>query len=406
VETTLNSQWQEIAEKIIQKQVSRYGKWQKFQQGALVTINPYNGAIKVMVGGTDFENNQYNRVTQAQRQPGSTFKTFVYATAIASGITPYQTYLDAPYIVDGYQPKNYGDKYRGNYIPLHQALTSSVNVVAVKTLINVGWNPVIQVAKKMGIESELKPTYSLALGASEVNLLELTSAYGTLANQGIHQQSYGINRIVDAQGNVLYQPKFPSQKAIEPDAVNIITWMLQKVVNNGTGIPAQIGRPVAGKTGTSDQARDLWFIGYIPQLVTGVWLGNDDNQPTYGTSATAAAVWRSFMLEAVKDIPLAKFTAPPRNLSVKEATIKAEPIKPKKSYHQEVIQASIPSSRTRRTNYANKRRSYSRARKAKTTTKTTPVAQTNAPIIEKAPKTPPTTPPQAPLLNKPTKEKE
>ena len=417
VETTLNAEWQEVAENIIKKQVERYGKWQRFEQGALVAINPYNGAIKVMVGGTEFEDNQYNRVTQAQRQPGSTFKTFVYAAAISTGMTPYKAYLDAPYIVDGYQPKNYGNKYRGSHIPIYQALTSSVNVVAVQALIDTGWNPIINLAKKMGIESELKSTYSLALGASEVNLLELTSAYGTLANQGIHQQSYGINRILDSEGNVIYRPKFPNEKAIDPDAANITTWMLRKVVNNGTGIPAQIGRPVAGKTGTSDQSRDLWFIGYIPQLVTGVWLGNDDNKPTYGTSGIAAAIWRSFMLEAVKEMPIETFNSPPGKLTVKEASLEAEPIKPKKSYHQKVITTSASrstrtrtSQRTYRRSYS-RRRSYSNTRTRRTTTPkrttSTSTVKNNTPAINKAPKAvQKTTPSVAPVLNKPSKSKE
>jgi penicillin-binding protein 1A len=268
----------------------------------------------------------------------------------------------------------------------------------------------MKVAQKMGIESELKPTYSLALGASEVNLLELTSAYGTLANQGVHQQSYGISRILDSEGKVIYKANFPSQKAIDQEAANITTWMLQKVVKNGTGIPAQIGRPAAGKTGTSDKARDLWFIGYIPQLVTGVWLGNDDNKPTYGTSGTAAEIWRHFMLEAVKEMPIETFTAPPGNLSVKEATIKAEPIKPKKSYHQKIIQASTSGQTTRRSNSRSQRRYYSSRRRKivrrRPTVTTTPVKKTNTPSIKKAPKTVQASPAAAPVLNKSSKSKE
>jgi penicillin-binding protein 1A len=332
VETTLNAEWQKAAEIAVNRAITRYGKWQGFQQAALVAIDPRTGEIKAMVGGKDFGKHQFNRVTQAQRQPGSTFKPFVYSTAIAAGFSPYKSYLDAEFVVDGYKPENYEDKYRHKEVSLYDALRSSINIVALRTLLDVGWQPTIDIAKKMGIESELKPTYSLALGASEVNLLELTSAYGTLANKGVHQPSSGIVRVLDRHGKVLYQPKLKSQKALNEETSAIMTWMLQGVVNGGTGVPAQIGRPVAGKTGTSDKARDLWFIGYIPQLVTGVWLGNDDNRPTNGTSAMAAVTWRKFMLEAVKDIAIETF--PPRpSLSHRQDLIKAVPIKPRRSYY-------------------------------------------------------------------------
>lgn len=333
IETTLNPQWQQVAEKTVNTTITTYGKWQKFGQAALVSIDPRSGQIKAMVGGDDFEKNQYNRVTQAQRQPGSTFKTFVYSTAIAAGFSPNQGFLDAEYIVDGYKPENYGDTYSGQFVSMRNALARSLNVVAVKTLVDVGWNPVIKIAHKMGIESELKPTYSLALGASEVNLLELTSAYGTLANQGVHQQPYGISRILDRKGKVIYQVSFKPVEALDQETSAIMTWMLQGVVLGGTGQPAQIGRPVAGKTGTSDKARDLWFIGYIPQLVTGIWLGNDDNQPTWGASTTAAILWRQFMSNAVEGMPVAYFPNLPNQIDGRKGIIKAEPIKPKSSQY-------------------------------------------------------------------------
>jgi penicillin-binding protein 1A len=408
VHTTLNPQWQTIAENTVNDAIDKYGKWQKFSQGALVAVDPRNGEIKTMVGGTDFEANQFNRVTQAQRQPGSTFKTFVYATAIAGGFSPYKTYLDSPFIVDGYEPKNYNDKYKGT-VPIYQALTSSLNVVAVKNLIDVGWNPIIEVAQKMGIKSELKPTYSLALGASEVNLLELTSAYGTLANHGNYYSPHGIKTIVDGQGNIIYATtNFNPEIALDEDSANITTWMLQKVVLSGTGIPAQIGRPVAGKTGTSDDSRDLWFIGYIPQLVTGIWLGNDDNQETWGSSAITAQMWRTFMLEATKDLPIENFSQPPQKLVVKEKTIELEPLKPKKSYHTQIIQtsSSTPTSRSSRSRraYSRRRPTYSAPRRVvrrkSTVTNTQPVSKppTSEPVTQ-------TITPPPPQLNKTSKSK-
>ena len=330
VETTLNNQWQEAAEAAIKKAVTEYGRWQGFKQAALTAVDPRNGQIKAMVGGKDYKNHQYNRVTQAQRQPGSTFKTFVYTTAIAAGLSPNQTFQNSPYVVDGYRPENYGDRYSGVPVSIRKALASSLNVVAVQVLMKVGWNPIIEVAKKMGIESELKPTYSLALGAWEVNLLELTSAYGTLANLGLHQRAYGIDRVLDRHGQILYQAKFPPKEVIDHDTTAIMTSMLQGVVTGGTGTPAQLGkRPVAGKTGTSDKARDLWFIGYIPQLTAGVWLGNDNNRPTRGSSTTAAAIWKEFMEKAVKDTSIESFPPVP-NIEGREPSIKAEPISPKK----------------------------------------------------------------------------
>lgn len=393
VETTLNPKWQQSAQETVEQTVSRYGKWQRFEQAALVAIDPRNGQIKAMVGGNDYEKNQYNRVTQARRQPGSTFKTFVYSTAIAAGFSPNQGFLDAEYFVDGYKPENYGDTYSGEYVSMRNAFAKSLNVVAVKTLVDVGWNPIIRIAKRMGIESPLKPTYSLALGASEVNLLEITSAYGTLANRGVHHPSYGISRIIDRNGKILYEANFKPVKAIDEGTSDIMTWMLEGVVITGTGQPAQIGRPVAGKTGTSDQARDLWFIGYIPQLVTGIWLGNDDNQPTWGASTISAALWRQFMLNVVDDMPIISFPTLPK-IDGRKGSIKAEPIKPKNSYYkmpepqpsEEAGTANNdqpqPSRRRRRRNReqafipqpVQTRYNYSRRRKARTSVNSAPAS--------------------------------
>ncbi|PSB03533.1 penicillin-binding protein [Merismopedia glauca CCAP 1448/3] len=329
VETTLNPKWQSQAETAVNNIIQERGKEDNFSQAALVAINPRNGQIEAMVGGKNFGDNQFNRVTQAQRQPGSTFKMFVYTTAIAAGYSPYRSYLDAPVKVDEYQPKNFSEGYSG-WISMRDALVDSVNVIALKVLLDVGWNPTIETAKKMGIESDLKPTYSLALGGSEVNLLELTSAYGTLANKGVHVKPHAIRRIIDQKGQVIYQDKISSQKAIDEDTSAIMTWMLRAVVNEGTGQKARLGdRQVAGKTGTSDEARDLLFVGYIPQLVTGVWLGNDDNKPTWGASSSAAETWHKFMEPVVKEIPPEDFPKRPEKLEGREALIEVEPIKPK-----------------------------------------------------------------------------
>ncbi|MBD2184405.1 PBP1A family penicillin-binding protein [Planktothrix sp. FACHB-1375] len=332
VETTLDRQWQKNAEQSVQDVLKRYGSEQKFGQAALVSIDPRNGEVKAMVGGTDFEKTQFNRVTQAQRQPGSTFKGFLYTTAVAAGFSPYRGYLDAPLSIDGYTPKNYGGGYFG-WISMRDALATSINTVAVKVLLDVGFQPTIDIAHKMGIKSELKPTYSLALGASELNLLELTNGYGTLATGGVYAESHGIRRVLDQRGKVLYQANFKPQQAIDTETASIMNWMLREVVNGGTGRAAYLNdRPVAGKTGTSDEARDLWFIGYIPQAVTGVWLGNDDNSPTVGSSSTAAMTWHNFMVKAVDGMPVEKFAERPQKLEGRKATIAIQPIEPGKIY--------------------------------------------------------------------------
>jgi penicillin-binding protein 1A len=326
VETTLNPEWQTKAEEVVNSTVrSNRGS---FGQAAMVSIDPRTGGIKSMVGGTDFETHQFNRVTQAKRQPGSTFKPIVYATAIAGGISPNKSYLDAPFDVDGYKPKNAGKGFKGQ-ISMHDALINSVNIIAIKILIDTGWQPVIDNAKKMGIESKLEPYYSLALGGLEVNLLEITSAYTTFANRGIHNPVHGITRVINQKGEVLYQNKPEPGRVFEPGTTAIMTWMMRGVVNEGTATSAQIGRPVAGKTGTTDKERDLWFIGFVPQLVTGVWLGNDNNRPTGNASSTAAYAWSRFMTNAVKDLPVENFPPRPDDLSGRKPELKLDPIHPR-----------------------------------------------------------------------------
>ncbi|MEA5575785.1 penicillin-binding protein 1A [Anabaena sp. UHCC 0451] len=355
VETTLNPTWQNAAEAAVTKTLKTQGSWANFKEAALVAIDPRNGEIQAMVGGKDFGKNQFNRVTQAQRQPGSTFKGFVYAAAIATGKSPYDGYLDAPLVVDGYEPKNYSEKFYGS-MNLRDALTRSINTIAVKLLIDVGYEPTIKLAQDMGIKSELKPTYSLALGSNEVNLLELTSAYGSFATQGLHTEVHGIRRVLNRQGNIIWSANFQSKRALDADSAAIMTWMLRNVVRNGTGAAAQLNdRQVAGKTGTSDEARDLWFIGYIPQVVTGVWLGNDNNRPTYGSSTSAAYTWHEFMKKAVEGMPVEKFPERPK-LENRKGTIKAQPIKPKKILNRSVSNSDESSDQDNNNSSSRRRR--------------------------------------------------
>ena len=328
VETTVDLKWQKIAEQVVKNAIEVDGRRQGFEQAALVSIEAKTGKVKALVGGGNFNQSQFNRATQALRQPGSTFKGLVYAAGIAAGFSPYDSYEDEPIIFDGYQPNNYGKKFSG-WRSMSDALRASVNVVAVKVLVDVGFEPAIKLAYDMGIKSKLSPIYSLALGSSEVNLLELTNAYGTLASQGNFIEAHGIKRVIDQRGKVIYQADFKPKRVLDKNSAAITTWMLQSVVTGGTGGPAALGdRAVAGKTGTSEKVRDLWFIGYIPQVVTGVWLGNDDNYPTGGTSGTAAYNWRDFMSQAVKGMPVEEFPKLPK-LEGRKGSIKAKPVEPK-----------------------------------------------------------------------------
>ncbi len=331
VESTLNLKWQEAATRAIEDTVYVEGYGQGFSQAAMVAIDPKTGEIRSMVGGASFKDSQFNRVTQAQRQPGSTFKAFVYTAAIASGLSPYDGYQDIPFVVDGYKPKNYSSKYHG-WVPMTTALTNSFNIPAVRALIDVGFEPTLKLAHAMGIQSKLDPYYSTALGGNEVNLLELTSAYGTIAAQGYHAAPYGIQRVLDRSGRVIYETKVDRKSVLDPSSAAIMSWMLQQVVEGGTGTAAQLNRPVAGKTGTSEHARDLWFVGFIPQLAAGVWLGNDDNYQTYGSSATAAYVWQQYMKRAVEDLPVEKFPELPR-LEGRKGSLKAKPVRPGNMYN-------------------------------------------------------------------------
>ncbi len=328
VETTLDRDWQEVGEKVIKEAVDIDGAAQRFDQGALVAIDTTTGEVKALVGGRDFTESEFNRAIQAQRQPGSTFKSFVYAAAVAAGFSPTNGYQDLPLTVDGYKPKNYGNRY-GGWRSMIDSLAYSVNVVAVQVLIDVGFEPVIKLARDMGIQSEIKPTYSMALGSWEVNLLELTNAYATLAAEGKLIRAHGIKKVINQNGQVIYEAYFQPKQVLDRDSAAIVTWMLENVVKYGSGTNAYLyDRPVAGKTGTTEDARDLWFIGYTPQVATGIWFGNDDNQPTWGTSSTAAYNWQLFMKEIVENIPVKDFPEKP-SFYDRKPTIEAKPVDPK-----------------------------------------------------------------------------
>ena len=294
IRTSLNLEWQSKAEKIIKE------NYPEDTEGAIVSIEPSTGLIRVMVGGKNFNNNQFNRATQAFRSPGSTFKIFVYAAALKEGYKPTDLFIDTPKCWYGYCPKNFGDKYNGE-ISLEQSLKLSSNTIAVELLEKVGFEKVIQMANKLGVGKEiiLENYFPLAIGAYGETVLNMTAAYAGIANKGNYFTPNPFEEIIGPENNILlssYLNTRKGAKAVEPKIANMLNSMLKAAVEQGTGRVASIkGRAVAGKTGTSEGNRDLWFIGSIPQLTTGVWFGHDDNKKTNSSSGNAALAWKKFM---------------------------------------------------------------------------------------------------------------
>ena len=290
-------------------------------EGAVVTIEPQTGYVRAMVGGYDFFRSEFNRAVQARRQPGSAFKPFVYVAALEAGLTAATRVDDAPvsYAVgpngQAWKPDNYDLKFRGP-TTLQQALEESVNVVTVKIQERVGLNKTIQVARRFGITSPLDANLSLALGTSDLNLLELTSSYGALANQGAWLPPTTVRYITDAQGKLLEEHVPEPKEAVSPDTAYVITHMLRGVVERGTGQAAKVlGRPIAAKTGTTNDYSNAWFIGFTPRLATGVWVGYDRPR-SLGKDETgsrvAVPIWVSYMGKVLANSPREDFPMPER----------------------------------------------------------------------------------------------
>ena len=287
-------------------------------QAALVALDPSTGHILAMVGGRNYQESQFNRAWQALRQPGSAFKPLVYATAIERGYRATDMLNDTPLTVKidakkTWSPENFTRTYQGT-VTLRNALVQSLNVPTVRLLAAVGIHDVIEAAHKLGIQSPLKAVPSLALGSSDVTLLELTAAYAVFDNQGVRLDPGAILTITDSNGRVLYTGSANPVQALRPETAYIVTSLLQGVVERGTGWKArEVGRPVAGKTGTTNDYRDAWFIGYTPNLVAGVWVGYDD-QHSLGPKATgsraALPIWVEFMRRAHEGQVAADFPAP------------------------------------------------------------------------------------------------
>lgn len=308
VYTTLDLQAQTLAERAVVAQSRTYGRNRLNQQAALLSLNPKTGAIIAYVGGKNYQKSQFDRVSQATRSPGSLFKIFTYTTAIDRGYEPTRVYLDEPVKMGDWQPQNYDKSYHG-YMTLARALVTSNNIVAVKVMNELGPDAVIHMAQQMGIRSQMQPYLGLTLGGSGVNLLDMTSAFGVLANQGVRVEPYAIEKIVDDSGHEVYREHPVRTDVLSRQTVDTMVKMMLGVVERGTGKAAAIGRPVAGKTGTSDDYRDAWFIGFTPDVVTGVWVGNDDNSPMPGMTGGSlpAAIWRGYMKPYMANLPVANF---------------------------------------------------------------------------------------------------
>ncbi len=296
VRTTLDVKLQEIAENSVNSITSKYSS---ADQSALVALD-LDGGVMAMIGGRDYGDTQFNRVTQAQRQPGSAFKIFVYLAGLKEGFEPEDEMVDSEIDINGWSPKNYKKEYLGE-ISLFDAFAKSINTVAVQLSENIGRENVIKMAKSMGIRSPIINSPSLALGTSEVNLLELTAAYDVLANSGKGIFVHGIRSIENTSGKTLFmrEGKGPG-KILESELVNTMIRMMENTIQTGTGKNAKIDRPAAGKTGTSQSLRDAWFVGFSSDLVVGVWFGNDDDSPMKDiTGGTAPALlWSDFMKKA------------------------------------------------------------------------------------------------------------
>jgi penicillin-binding protein 1A len=297
VETTIDPELQLVAEKSLRKRLNVDGKKLNVSQGAVVVVDS-RGAIKAMVGGKSYKRSQYNRATKALRQPGSAFKPFVYLAAMEQGYTPDSVEVDEPVRIGNWEPENYKHKYLGP-VTLRTALSLSLNTVAAKLANQIGPENVVAVAHRLGIVSHLGTDASIALGTSEVTLLELTSAFTPFSNGGYTVVPYSVSRIVTRDGQVLYERKGGGLgQAIASNDLGSMNSMMRAVVTDGTAKKSQVeGFDIAGKTGTSQDYRDAWFIGYSTYFTGGVWVGNDDNSPTKNVTGGSipALVWKDVM---------------------------------------------------------------------------------------------------------------
>ncbi len=307
VETSIDPALQDAAEKALVEELAGKGQKLDLSQGAIVVMTP-DGAVRALVGGKNYAESQYNRAVAAKRQPGSAFKPFVYLTALERGLTPDTVREDKPITVKGWKPENYSRNYQGP-VTLTQALSRSLNTVSVRLTLEFGPVAVARTAHRLGIASKLEPNASLALGTSEVSLLELVSAYAPFANGGDAVDTHVVQRVRTREGKVLFA-RTPQKlgRIIDARYVGMMNAMLRETLTSGTAEKAQLpGWPAAGKTGTSQDFRDAWFIGYTSRLVTGVWLGNDNSSPSRKATGGGLPVeiWSRVMRAGHQGVPVA-----------------------------------------------------------------------------------------------------
>lgn len=313
VETALSLQAQSKAETALRSSVGSDGARLGFSQGALVTLDTRTGEILAFVGGVDYQQSQFNRATQGLRQPGSTFKIFTYTSAVEKGIPPGKAYSCAPLVWKGQQFR--GCERVGGSATMATGLAQSENAIALRVAQDVGLDSVVEMARRLGITSKLVPVPGLVLGQSEATVLEMTGAFATVANGGVFNRAHAIKRVLDSSDckdfknpqtcRVIYSDREDSamnRRVLSANVADTMTAMFRGVVQSGTGRAAAIGQGEAGKTGTTNDNVDLWFIGYIPsrQIVTGIWLGNDKPSPTRGSSGQAAKLWGDYMRQVIQ----------------------------------------------------------------------------------------------------------
>ncbi|MEE9347699.1 MAG: PBP1A family penicillin-binding protein [Robiginitomaculum sp.] len=313
IRSTIDPDLQKAAIDSVKAVITKYEKTRKVSEGALISIDASNGAVRAVVGGRDYTVSKFNRATQAKRQPGSSFKAFVYAAALENGFTPGTVRIDQPINIAGWKPENYSKTYKGP-INIREALKLSINTVAAQVGAEIGPSKVVELANRFGIASQLGAHYSISLGASEVTLMDMTQAYMVFANEGLKRSPYLIESVTDTSGTPLYSHKGrPPERVYSAPYARQMTSMLRDVVDTGTGHGARMGnRQVAGKTGTSQDFRDAWFIGFSRQYVTGVWMGNDDNSPMRKVTGGLLPVdaWVKYMRAAHKGVKYRPLRAP------------------------------------------------------------------------------------------------
>jgi len=294
--TTLNYEYQQVAQAKLAADMKAWGLTGNEQQAALFSYEVASGKILAYIGGKNYAKSQFDRVAQSVRPPGSAFKVLVYTTAVEQGMSPNMLYVDEPVKIGDWSPNNYGKKYRGE-IPVYQALAYSSNVIAAKIIMDAGVSEVIRMAKRMGINTPLENDPTICLGSNGVKLFELTNAYGVLANGGIWVKPYAVEKVTTATGKVIYEANSEYKRVLTLDTAAKVVEMMKQVVKAGTGGAANIGGDVAGKTGTTDGYRDAWFVGFTPDVVTGVWVGNDNNNPMGGLTGGGlpAKIWADYM---------------------------------------------------------------------------------------------------------------